>query len=61
MAIDYYTELIISEANKKDFNIKNILKNSKELLNAIAFLNYLLNDFLDFNLIKNGNFKLSSQ
>ena len=61
MAIDYYTELIICEANKKDFNIKNILKNSKELLNAIAFLNYLLNDFLDFNLIKNGNFKLSSQ
>ena len=61
MAIDYYTELIISEANKKDFNIKNILKNSKELLNANAFLNYLLNDFLDFNLIKNGNFKLSSQ
>ena len=47
--------------NQKDFNIKNILKNSKELLNAIAFLNYLLNDFLDFNLIKNGNFKLSSQ
>jgi hypothetical protein len=61
MAIDYYTELIISEANKKDFNIKNIKKYSKELLNAIAFLNYLLNDFLDFNLIKNGNFKLSSQ
>jgi hypothetical protein len=60
MAIDYYTELIISEANKKDFNIKNIKNNSKELLNAIAFLNYLLNDFLDFNLIKNGNFKLSS-
>ncbi len=60
MAIDYYTELIISEANKKDFNIKNILKNSKELLNANAFLNYLLNDFLDFNLIKNGNFKLSN-
>jgi hypothetical protein len=61
MAIDYYTELIISEANKKDFNIKNIQNNSKELLNANAFLNYLLNDFLDFNLIKNGNFKLSSQ
>ena len=61
MAIDYYTQLIICEANKKDYNIKNIQKNSKELLNANAFLNYLLNDFLDFNLIKNGNFKLSSQ
>ena len=59
MAINYYSEEIISELNKKDFDLNKIKENVNNIINSNKFLKFLLNDFLDFSQLKNNCFKLS--
>ena len=59
MAINYYSEEIIIESNKKDFDLNKIKENVQNIINSNIFLKFLLNDFLDFSQIKNNCFKLS--
>ncbi len=58
MAISNYAEIILSEAQKKKFNLKYIKENAQNVLKENSFLKFLLNDFLDINQIKNKCFKL---
>jgi hypothetical protein len=59
MAINYYSEEIISELKKKDFDLNKIKENVNNIINSNKFLKFLLNDFLDFSQLKNNCFKLS--
>ena len=61
MAIAYFSDEIISETNKKNYSLKLIRENAENSINSNTFLKFLLNDFLDFNLIKNKSFKLSNK
>ena len=49
MAITYYADLIILEIKKRHPNIKKIYEYTKNLIKSQFFLQFLLNDFLDFN------------
>ena len=59
MAVNYYSEEIISESNKKNFDLNKIKENVNNIINSNKFLKFLLNDFLDFSQLKNNCFKLS--
>jgi hypothetical protein len=61
MAIAYFSDEIISETKKKNYSLKLIRENAENSINSNTFLKFLLNDFLDFNLIKNKSFKLSNK
>ena len=45
MAISNYAEIILSEAQKKKFNLKYIKENAQNVLKENSFLKFLLNDF----------------
>ena len=49
MAINYFAEEIITESNKKDFDLIKIKENTFNIINSNTFLKFLLNDFLDFS------------
>ena len=56
---NYYSEEIISESNKKNFDLNKIKENVNNIINSNKFLKFLLNDFLDFSQLKNNCIKLS--